>query len=64
MINGALFIFAGIRIRTHNSLLFLFLVFQASCSEREQDIENVDSEDVSIQVDEVPLRYCIAEDAY
>ncbi|MEM9051554.1 MAG: peptidoglycan DD-metalloendopeptidase family protein [Bacteroidota bacterium] len=51
-------------MRIYNSLLFLFLLVLVSCSETEQNIEDVDSEDISIQANEVPLRYGIEEDAY
>jgi len=35
-----------------------------SCSESDENIEELDPQDVSIQVDEVPKRYGIEEDAY
>jgi murein DD-endopeptidase MepM/ murein hydrolase activator NlpD len=49
------------------SLLFPFILIATllvSCSETEQKIENLDSEDISIQAEEVPKRYGIEEDAY
>lgn len=52
-------------MRTIHTLLILsILLLNYRCSEREQDIENLDSEDTSIQVEEVPERYGIKEHAY
>ncbi|MCZ4408737.1 peptidoglycan DD-metalloendopeptidase family protein [Cryomorphaceae bacterium 1068] len=52
-------------MRFTNSLLLLSILFLTySCSQGEENIEDLDPEDVSIQVDEVPKRYGIEEDAY
>ncbi|MGB6036724.1 MAG: peptidoglycan DD-metalloendopeptidase family protein [Cryomorphaceae bacterium] len=52
-------------MRFKNSLLLLSILFLTySCSEPEENIEELEPQDVSIQVDEVPKRYGIEEHAY
>ena len=45
-------------------LFFPFLFLAYSCSDRQENVEDLDPEDVSIQVVEVPKRYGIEEHAY
>lgn len=51
-------------MRIVNFLLFLFTLVLVSCFETAQSIEDIDSGDISMEFDEVPLRYGIEEDAY